>query len=116
MISINTTVILQIITVTVIGIIAFFIKRELKKLEDADRENKNRIEALENEIYKRLEAFKVDCNKCTVESIRMMSDFRDEISKEYVKKEDYFQTASDINKKLDKIYDMLYELNKTKGG
>ena len=113
----NLTAILQIITTLVIAIIGFFIKRELKKLEDADNENKRRINTLEKDVYNKMGEFKDDCKRCNCESLERLNEFKEDVGKEFVRKSDYIQTTSEIMKRLDKIYDMLYELRgNTRGG
>lgn len=106
----NLTAILQILTTVIIGIIGFFIKRELKKLEEADNENKNKIQALEKDMYKKFDEIREDCKTCKFENIEKLNFIKDDMSKEFVRKVDYLQTTGEIMKKLDKIFDILFEL------
>lgn len=106
----NLTAILQILTTLVIAIIGFFIKRELRSLEEADTENKNKINTLEKEMYRKIDEVKEDCKTCKCENIEKVNLIKEDISKEFVRKSDYLQTTGEIMKKLDKIFDILFEL------
>lgn len=48
------------------------------------------------------------------ERLEKLEKFKDESGEKFVRKEDYLQTTGEVMKRLDKIYDMLYELRKEK--
>lgn len=106
----NLTAILQVITTLVIAIIGFFIKRELAKLEKADEENKTRITGLEKDLQGKIDGIRSENERCNCEVLERLNEFKEDVSKEYLRKQDYFQTTGEIMKRLDKIFDMLYEL------
>lgn len=106
----NLTAILQVITTLVIAIIGFFIKRELTKLEKADEDNKTRISSIEKDLHCKIDKVRSESEKCNCEVLERLNEFKEDVSKEYVRKEDYLQTTGEIMKRLDKIYDMLYEM------
>jgi L-serine deaminase len=106
----NLTAVLQVITTLVIGIIGFFIKRELTKLEQADEENKNKIISIEKDLNSKIEKVSKENALSNSEILEQLNDFKGNVSKEYVRKEDSLQTTSEIMKRLEKIYDMLYEM------
>lgn len=106
----NLTAILQVITTLVIAIIGFFIKRELSKLEKADEENKSRITGLERDLNCKIDKVRSEGERYNCEVLEKLNEFKEDVSKEYVRKEDYLQTTGEIMKRLDKIYDMLYEM------
>lgn len=94
--------IVQTIIMMLIGLSSFLIKRELARLDEKDKENKSSIDQ-----------FKVELDSLTDN----LNDFKEDVSKEYVRYRIYVQSNAEINKKLDKIYDMLYELRgNVKGG
>lgn len=89
--------IVQLAITCIVGIIAYFLKDMKKTHED-------KIEQLEfdvKEAVKKAEKNKDDLN-----------DYKEEVSKEYVKQVDYLRTTGEISRKLDKIFDILMDMNK----
>lgn len=59
--------------------------------------------------------FKRELNR--VESvITEVSELRTKLAEEYVRKDDYNRTNGEIQRKLDKMMDMLFEMNKNLNG
>lgn len=79
---------IELLVAIVLGGYGYFIKRTLDKLEKSDEQNSKEISSLKNSL----------------------NDFKQNVGKEFVRKEDYLQTTGEILKKLDKIFDMLYEM------
>lgn len=76
---------IQTAMILALGIIAYFLKDMKKTTEEKILDNKERIEELENKF----------------------NDFKEAIPLHYVLKDDFIRAVSTIDKKLDKIYDVL---------
>jgi uncharacterized membrane protein YhiD involved in acid resistance len=110
MVGLNINTILQIITTLIIAIIGFFLKRELKRLEDADKKNEDNIASLRSETDCKVEKVREENEKLHLEVMKSMNDFKESVAKEFVRRMDYIQTTGEINKKLDRIFDILLEM------
>jgi len=69
-----------------------------------------RITSLEKDLHSKIDKVRSENEKSNSEVLERLNEFKDDVSKEYVRKEDYLQTTGEIMKRLDKIYDMLYEM------
>jgi len=75
-----------------IGVIAFLLK-------DSNMKTQKRIEQNEKSI---------EVNEKCIESLEQkFNDFRADLPKNYVMKDDFIRAMTNVDKKLDKIYDML---------
>lgn len=91
-----------------VGSIAYFLKDIKKNTEDKIMQ-----------LQKDNKEFKIDVgtsNKENTEKIDQLKEdlgsYKEEVSCEYVRKTDYYQTHGEISKKIDKIYDILMDMNK----
>lgn len=98
--------IVQIVVTFLVGIAGFLIKRELSRLDEKDKENQSSICRVETDLKNKIEKTDNSINAL----IQCLNDFKEDVGKDYVKKSDYLQNTSEIMKRLDKIYDMLYEM------
>jgi len=114
--GLTITAIFQVVSTLVIAIIGGIFKRELSRLEKADEENKSRMSSIEKELSSRIENVRVENEKCNYEVSGRLNEVKEDINKEFVRKEDYLQTTGEILKRLEKIYDMLYEMKGTVRG
>ncbi len=89
--------IIQLIITIVVGIIAYFLKDMKKNHEDKIIQLNIKVEAVEE---------KVDQSKDD------LNNYKEEVHKEYAKKEDFLRTTGEISRKIDKIYDILMDMNK----
>jgi len=80
--------IIQIVTTLAVGIIGFFIKRTLSHLEKASEQQGKRLDKLEDDYHKTLEALPLN----------------------YVLRDDFIRTVARLDDKLDKILDKISEL------
>lgn len=81
----NINTILQLITVTIIGIIGYFIKDKVKSLQEKDKKNEESINSLQKELI----------------------DFQKEMPFRYVTRDEFIRSITNIDSKLDKIYEKL---------
>lgn len=88
-------IIVQIVTVILIPLL----NREIKRLEAADRDNKERLDKLEQDNKERLDKLEQNCK-----------DNCSNLAKGYVSKDEYLKTNGEIFRKLDDIIKNLYEL------
>ena len=79
--GVNITVILQLITTLVWGIIAFFSKDKLKKLEEHDSKNENRINCIEKEF----------------------SEFKEKMPLMYTTREDQLRAQASLENRIEKL-------------
>jgi chromosome segregation ATPase len=75
--------VLQTATMIGIGIIGYFLKTTMNKLEDDIKNNEDRVEKLEKE----------------------MNNLKSDLPFIYVTREDFIRAMNNVDKKLDKIYD-----------
>lgn len=112
MASVNLTVILQIITGIVIGIIAFFIKREFKRFDDSVAANKARIDLVEEKSKSNVDSLEVKLN-CKFDKLKEeVNDLKSDLPFIYVTREDFIRSMDNVDRsvsnvagKLDKIYE-----------
>jgi oligoendopeptidase F len=81
------------------GVISYLTKRAIDTVDQKIVATNKRI----NEL-----SAKVD--QSNAELRREFYEFKDKVVDEFVKKEDYILTSTDLNKKMDKIYDILLDL------
>ncbi len=94
--GISITVIFQIICTLAIAIFGFFIKRELKRLDDADTANKSEIKETKQDLEKKLTELKDDYNK-----------YKAEMPFNFVTRDEFIRAMTNFDRKLDKIYDCI---------
>jgi vacuolar-type H+-ATPase subunit I/STV1 len=87
--------IVQLVITCVVGIIAYFLKDIKKNTEDKISQINTKVDS----AHKKME-----------ETKDALNDYKDEVSKEYVRKDDYLQTNGEIMKRLDKIQDILMDM------
>ena len=98
--------IISIIMSLVVTTFGFVFKRELKRLDDADLENKKKLEDLHHDVQK----IASEREKCNRECIQAIGNLREDVTENYVRQSEFVRIYSELTKKLDKIFDMLYEL------
>jgi hypothetical protein len=94
--GISITVIFQIICTLAIAIFGFFIKRELKRLDDADTANKSEIKETKLDLEKKLTELKDDYNK-----------YKADMPFNFVTRDEFIRAMTNFDRKLDKIYDCI---------
>ncbi len=101
--------ILQIISIIMsLGIttFGFFVKREMKRLDESDKENK----AIHQEIFNKVAALSEERQKCNKDCIQSLGEFKEEAYATFVRNADFIRINAEIMKKLDKIFDILFEM------
>ena len=86
----------------VFGALTFFIKRSLDKIEKSIETNEKKIIETNKENDEKFEKITEIINK-----------LKEDLPKEYVLRDDFIRAISNINQKLDKIYDII---SKPRGG
>lgn len=101
--------ILQIISIImslVVTTFGFVLKRELKRLDDADQDNKKQLD----ELSKGMQKVTSEREKCNRECIQSFSSLKEDINDNYVSQKEFIRIYTEQSKKLDKIYDILFEM------
>jgi len=101
--------VLQIVSIVVsLGVttFGFFVKREVKRLDESDKENKLKHKELEDKITSLSE----ERQKCNKDCIQSLSEFKEEAYTTFVRNADFIRINAEIMKKLDKIFDILFEM------
>lgn len=99
----------QFVTTAVVGMIAYFLKDIRKSTDD-------KIIQLLKEIKEMKEKAENDCkeNAGWLDQLREdLSGYKEEVSREFVRKTDYYQAQGEISRKIDRIYDILMDMKKT---
>ncbi len=98
-VAINITAILQFVTVAMMGVITFFAKRELKRLDNEDEKNEKNIKEAKKEMEEKYNKLKDE-----------IEDFKSDIPYLFTLKEDFNRaievvrdSIDDIGKKVDKL-------------
>lgn len=86
--------IVQLVLGAMIGIISFFLKSFKTQLDKNDEQLQSQVEAAKSDLHK----------------------FKLEAAERFVQKDDFIRAAAVTDRKLDKIYDELIKLNKTRMG
>lgn len=86
----------------VFGALTFFIKRSLDKIEKSIETNEKKIIETNKENEEKFEKITETINK-----------LKEDLPKEYVLRDDFIRATSNIDQKLDKIYDII---SKPRGG
>lgn len=108
----------NLLTITFIGLIGFFAKRYMtqndKRLEEKDVQRAKQLAEMEHKILGELERFRTENDKRhskTEERVERVEERLNKTLQElptmYTLREDWLRTSSDINRKLDKITDIL---------
>jgi uncharacterized protein HemX len=108
----------NLLTITFIGLIGFFAKRYMtqndKRLEEKDAQRAKQLAGMEHKILGELERFRTENDKRhskTEERVERVEERLNKTLQElptmYTLREDWLRTSSDINRKLDKITDIL---------
>lgn len=92
--------IVQLVITCVVGIIAYFLKDIKKNTEDKISQISTKVDDTQKKMEQTKDA---------------LNDYKDEVSKEYVRKDDYLHTTGEIMKRLDKIQDLLLDMLKRGG-
>lgn len=79
-----------------IGAIAYFIKQNSSKIDIRIDQNEAKIEKLEEKIDTKVSALE-----------EKFSNLKEELPKEYVIRDDFIRAMSNVDQKLDKIYDII---------
>lgn len=95
--GINTAYVIQTVISLVIALICYLMKRSISDID-------KKVDKSEKEVRKTDEGVK------KVES--ELSEFKLSVAKDYVTKEDFNETTGQIMNKLDKIMDLIMEINK----
>jgi hypothetical protein len=98
----------QFVTTAVVGIIAYFLK-------DIRNSTDDKIIQLLKEIKEMKEKAEIDRkdNADWLDQLREdLSVYKEEVSREFVRKTDYYQAQGDISRKIDRIYDILMDMKK----
>ncbi len=98
--------IFQFIITCVVGIIAYFLKDIRKSTEDKILQLVQGIKEFQDKTDINLKAHLEMTEKIRCE----LNAHKEDVGREYVRKEDYLQTTGDISKKLDKIFDILMDM------
>ncbi len=94
--GISITVIFQIICTLAVAVFGFFIKRELKRLDDADKNNEQEIKEAKKDLDTKLTDLKDDYNK-----------YKAEMPFNFVTRDEFIRAMTNLDRKLDKIYDCI---------
>ena len=89
---------IQIATTVGIGIIGYFIRDNSSKTQKMIDQANNKIDQTDGKLEKLEQKF---------------NDFKSDLPKEFVMKDDFIRAMTNVDKKLDKIYDIIVE---KKGG
>lgn len=89
-----------------IGIIGFFLKRTINKTDEHDKD----INVIKQN-YVTQDDFAAYKNQSRDDMKQLTADMS-ELKEKCLFKEDFYRTQASTDKKLDRIYDMLYQLNK----
>lgn len=105
----------NIIAVTIIGIVAFFIKRTLAQIDEhqktANETLIKQMEQLKREWSARLDKTDADIEKVETRLNEIVRD----MPRMYVQKEDWLLSNQNIDRKLDKIMEILIGLGGAQG-
>lgn len=88
------------------SIIGYLTKRSIDTLDQKIGTTNQRLDDLESKLEQTSESF-----ASSVKEIRKeFYDYKEKVSEEYVKKKDFNGMAFEINKKLDKMYDIILDM------
>jgi hypothetical protein len=94
--GVSITVIFQIICTLAIALFGFFIKRELKRLDDKDVANELEIKETKKVFEDKLSLLKDDYNK-----------YKADMPFNFVTRDEFIRAMTNVDRKLDKIYDCI---------
>lgn len=79
-----------------IGAIGYFLKQNSKKIDERIDQNELKIEKMDEKIDGKVNALE-----------EKLSNLKEELPEKYVLRDDFIRATSNIDQKLDKIYDMI---------
>lgn len=79
-----------------IGAIGYFLKENSKKIDERIDQNELKIEKMDEKIDGKVNALE-----------EKLSSLKEELPEKYVLRDDFIRATSNIDQKLDKIYDMI---------
>lgn len=79
-----------------IGAIGYFLKENSKKIDERIDQNELKIEKMDEKIDGKVNALE-----------EKLSNLKEELPEKYVLRDDFIRATSNIDQKLDKIYDMI---------
>jgi len=105
----------SVICTIIVGALAFFIKKTLSGLEDADKKHEEQIKELSEKSASQIKdvAEKSAAQTKLVED--KLNDLRSDLPLIYVTREDYIRTMNSVEKKLDQLLYMRKENNANDG-
>lgn len=97
----------------VIGALTFFIKRSMDKIEKSIETNEKKIDIFIEKYDAKIEKTEDETNEKFNQINKTINELKENLPKEYVLRDDFIRATSNIDQKLDKIYDII---SKPKGG
>ncbi len=94
--------ILNILVTTLMAVCAFYFKRNLERQDKSMEQMQKQVDDTKTELLDKIE-----------ENQKNLAAYKLEAMKEFATKDEFIRATSNINQKLDKIYD---EICKLKGG
>lgn len=100
---------IQVLALVLTIIIIPLLNRSVHAFEQKDKENKEEIEKLDKKTQQRVE--KLEKKFDAIDEIKTeIANIRSDMADKYVKKDDWLYTQGEVNKKLDRMFELLYEL------
>ena len=100
---------IQVLALLMTIIIVPLLNRSVRAFEQKDKENREEIEKSKKETKERVE--KLEQKFDAIDEIKTeIANIRSDMADKYVKKDDWLYTQGEVNKKLDRMFELLYEM------
>lgn len=96
--------IMMLIVTTLLGVIAYFVKRTVSQVDSHEAQ----ISEIKDKYATKEE---IDCLQDNLrDDVRKLSDGIESLKDNYIRKDDFVRSIADINRKQERIYDILLEM------
>lgn len=90
-----------------IAVLAYFIKKNIDKIEKSIEANEKKIDLFVEKYDEKLEKTEEKNDKKFDEIQSTINKLKEDLPKEYVIRDDFIRAMSNVDQKLDKIYDII---------